>query len=93
MLRVMAPSAPAAAQVALSVHGLLQEMDPVRFRTGVSDVLRPRLLAVEVRLSEVLTVARDVRSDADLEERLVELGNVLRDRLPHPNLPRGDWMA
>lgn len=72
--------------VALDVYALLKELDPARFTADMDSALRARLKEIETRLSTLVALAANQKSQ--LATRLADLTAVVKERRPRN---REEW--
>jgi dolichol kinase len=84
--------------VVLELHKLCRDLDPARWRAGIEAALRQRVDELRARFSGI--VARCTRQDpaserpqAQLDERLRQVSELLHEPLPEPSLPAGELAA
>ena len=79
-------------QVALDLHALLKDIDPVRWRDEHEDGAQDRLDNIREQLNEILDTTWPDQSLLPLQDRLSDLAALLRDYTPGD--PSADqWMA
>ena len=79
-------------QLALALRQLLRDLDPARFREGLHAAALDRISEMEARLSALADAARAKQQDLELTERLREVAELLRERVPTAPT-RVVWMA
>lgn len=72
--------------LALEIYKLLREMDPSRWRDGVEKALHARCKGLSARLQQLLGRA----PEAAFSARLEVLSELLGDRVPAADLPKGE---
>ncbi len=74
--------------IALELHQLLRDIDPVRWRDGIEIRLRDRIATIASAVARILGSSShvDALEPAPLIERLQQLDHLLRDRVPEADL-------
>lgn len=83
--------------LALELHAVMRDLDPVAWRDETVEAVRLRLAELGEQMSALLERCRRDDACAALAERLAELTRLLEQHMPRGNLPAGrmraEWVA
>lgn len=83
--------------VALDLYALLRDLDPARWRDELEQAIRERVNLLVSKLYALAEHTSVPESLASLQDRLAELADMIRERIPGVDLPsaqlKARWMA